>query len=102
MRNGAALAGVILVLIFGVRPLFKLLRTAAKDDAEALDGEGHALPSAGAGARNETPAKAAAPDSQELTEQVELARRIAREQPDDALQALRRMLASDGDTARAA
>jgi len=38
------------------------------------------------------------PDREELSAQIELAQRIAREQPDDALQALRRMLSETRST----
>lgn len=89
VRYGLALLGVLLVLLLGVRPLIKALRSpsaAALDESEASEG---AL-----GVEGPRPAAALAPPvtPERLVEQVSLAQRIALERPDDAVQALREML----------
>ncbi|WP_137681381.1 flagellar basal-body MS-ring/collar protein FliF [Aurantiacibacter suaedae] len=110
LRNVVALLSVLLVLLLAVRPMLKAVNNRldpsraaksrqnddeAEDDEEYSDdeGEGEALPS------EERPALLpssadfpGATNNEALTQQIELARRITREQPDDALQALRRML----------
>ena len=87
VRIGAALIGVLLVLLLGVRPLIKALKgektiVPAGDDEE--DGEG-AAPAQRA-------AIAAPIDAATLGAQVGLAQRIALEKPDEAVLALREML----------
>jgi flagellar M-ring protein FliF len=103
-RIGAALLGVLLVLLLGVRPLIKALKrdpapvAAAKDeeeaDTETLDEDGNPLPAA-------TPRNALPPpvDAAALGEQLGLARRIVSQQPDDAVLALREMLAPTPEAA---
>jgi flagellar M-ring protein FliF len=91
-RIGAALLGVLLVLLLGVRPLIKALKrdgapsdTFAEGDEDEAEAEG-AVPA---------PRRAlSAPpvDAEALGQQVGLARRIVMEQPDDAVLALREML----------
>ena len=98
VRNGVALLSVLLVLLLAVRPALKALTGRKKgeeqadeedaDGSEDEDGETPRLASA-------TSAAPAAPDRDQLNAQIELAQRIVREQPEDALQALRRMI---GDT----
>lgn len=107
IRNVAAVLGVLLVLLLAVRPMIKAANPNKEkkakgkkgkkskssdddddDDEDDEDGEASA---------NTDVTSVPAPSSEQLSEQVELARRIAREQPDDALQALRRML-SEPDT----
>ncbi|MFB0613807.1 flagellar basal-body MS-ring/collar protein FliF [Aurantiacibacter poecillastricola] len=92
LRYGTALLAVVLGLLFGVRPIMKALRgpqeTPAEDeadDAEVIEAE---IPLTSQPA----PILTAGPD--ELREQVELARRLANEQPERAVVALRRMLAT--------
>ncbi|OYX66892.1 MAG: flagellar M-ring protein FliF [Sphingomonadales bacterium 32-64-17] len=125
LRNVVALLSVVLVLLLAVRPLLKTVSNrldpsrAAKsrqDDEEAADdaeesdedGEGEALPKEERPVLLPSSADFASPsDNEALTQQIELARRITREQPDDALQALRRMLrevppAAEPDEAAAA
>lgn len=94
LRNAVALLSVLLVLLLGVRPLLKMLRgdkpRADKDakgngDSEEQDGEALAGP--------DQEALPAPVDREQLAQQVELAKRIVREKPDDALIALREMLA---------
>ena len=84
VRNAVALLAVLLVLLLGVRPALKMLKgkgsKADKDDAP-MEGMQTLLP---------TPNTL---DREDLDAQIQLAQRIAREQPDDAVQALRRMLA---------
>ena len=86
VRNGVALIAVLLVLIFVVRPLMKMARgKAAKAGAANASQQGE-------GAAQIMPPEAKY-DREGLDEQIELAQRIAREQPQDAVLALRRMLA---------
>lgn len=99
LRNVVALLSVLLVLLLAVRPLLKAVtrridppvavgEAVAEDGAEDAGKDGGGEDSAG-----ETDAAPLALDpSGELPRQIEAARRIAREQPDDAVQALRRML----------
>jgi len=91
VRNGVALLSVLLVLLLGVRPAIKALTGRNKPEDEAEDGEDEgaedgrqALPSASLPAPTFS--------RERLAGEIELAQRIAREQPDDALAALRRML----------
>ncbi|MBA3055006.1 MAG: flagellar M-ring protein FliF [Sphingomonadales bacterium] len=87
-RYAAALIGVILVLLLGVRPLVKALR---RDPAAAAEQAATTTGSADAGKL--TAALSAAPaDAALLGRQVGHARRIVLEQPDDAVMALREML----------
>ncbi|RIV81338.1 flagellar M-ring protein FliF [Aurantiacibacter xanthus] len=112
LRNVVALLSVVLVLLLAVRPLLKAVtnkldpsRAAkvrdddddnASDDDEALDEDG----TREIEREDEVPAllphpaadHSGPPRNDALSQQIELARRITREQPDDALQALRRML----------
>jgi len=96
LRYGTALLAVILGLLLGVRPIMKALRgpqpADGTEDAEIPavvegpeDAEIPLTAQSSAGQR-------ATPD--DLREQVELARRLANEQPERAVTALRRMLAT--------
>ena len=86
VRNGVALIAVLLVLIFVVRPLMKMARgKGGKPVAADPSGEGE-------GAAQIMPPEGGY-DREGLDAQIELAQRIAREQPQDAVLALRRMLA---------
>lgn len=81
VRTVAALLGVLLVLLMGVRPLVRALK---RDPAQAAT-------------RDETEPKAPPPadpslDAAVLARQVGLAQRIVEEKPEDALVALRTML----------
>lgn len=107
VRNAVALISVLLVLLLAVRPALKLLGGRKKDKAaadETLDETSQAMADAlgddedgaddGATPRRE-PARTAItamPDNGQLTQQIELAQRIVREKPEDALLALRRMI----------
>ena len=88
-RSVVALLAVLLVLLLGVRPLLKTLR---KDPATTTaEGEGADLAQP-----DENPARdpvTGAIDAELLGRQVNLAQRIVEEKPDDALHALRQMLA---------
>ena len=90
LRNAVALIAVLLVLFLAVRPAVRARTRSEYDDEENADGETRmsserqALVPAGAVVEM--------PNRQRLAAQIELAQRIVREQPDDALQALRRML----------
>lgn len=93
VRNGVAILGVLLVLFLAVRPAIKALRPAPPKTDEDTDEE----------ADPEAPPALAGPEAmpevsiepQALDGQIELAQRIARENPDDAVLALRRLLAED-------
>lgn len=93
LRYGTALLAVILGLLFGVRPIMKALR-----GPQATEGEEAATPSAIADAGEipltPQPIPGQANGQDDLREQVELARRLANEQPERAVVALRRMLAT--------
>ncbi len=84
VRNVVALIAVLLVLLLGVRPALKLFKSkGGKADRNAADAEGSA---------QRLPAPATI-DREGLDAQIQAAQRIAREQPEDAVMALRRMLA---------
>ena len=87
-RYGVALIGVILTLLLGVRPLVKALKRDPAPPPGAPESEGDE--SAAAAPR---PALAAPIDAAQLGQQVSLAQRIVLEQPDEAVRALREMLA---------
>ena len=83
-RIGAALLGVLLVLLLGVRPLVKALKRDGATPVAAEDEAGAAPALRGA---------IAAPiDAAALGQQVGFAQRIVMEKPDDAVLALREML----------
>ncbi len=95
VRNAAALIGVILALLLGIRPLIKALgkrksgQTGAGEEGAQTGGQPAVI------SLNPGPV-----DPAILREQVGLARKLAAEQPDRAVVALRRMLAapSQNDT----
>ena len=87
LRNAVALIAVVLVLLFAVRPVVKSL-TGRKDLQEDSD---EPIPFMRQ-SRMAADTSAEGPTRESLSAQIELAQRIVREQPDDALQALRRML----------
>jgi flagellar M-ring protein FliF len=87
VRNAVALLAVLLVLLLAVRPALKMLKgKGAKGDKAGADAGG-----AHDAAQIMLPASGF--DREDLDAQIQLAQRIAREQPDDAVLALRRMLA---------
>ena len=96
VRYVTALIAVLLVLLLGVRPLIARLKS--KAGGEAPDGDA-ATPaptsadSSGAAAMNTSGADPQA----DLPEQVRLARTLANEQPERALEALQRMLQSPAE-----
>jgi len=93
LRYGVGLIVALLGLLFVVRPIMKGLRPAAAEQSEE-DGEDNSVtdPDASAAGLPDSSGQAGV-SSQDLQEQVELARRLAAEQPDRAAAALRRMLA---------
>jgi len=95
VRNLVALICVVLVLLFVARPIVRALTSRKDEEGEQAEGEMTVLP---AGRRPALIAMNDEPDREELSAQIELAQRIAREQPDDALQALRRMLSETRST----
>lgn len=94
VRNVVALISVMLVLFLVARPIVRALTRPRDRAEEQADGAepSHTLPVAA------VPHMQAGPDREQLSAQIELAQRIAREQPDDALQALRRMLSDARQT----
>jgi len=108
LRNVVALLSVLLVLLLAVRPLLKALTNkielGSSDDGES-EGDDEEVGAGETGgsdgedtlaANPAQPGELPAPNSAALAEQIELARRITREQPEDALQALRKMLREQG------
>lgn len=105
LRNGVALLAVLLVLLLGVRPLIKALRRepaaagetsakAGRTDEEMAEHDEADEPAA----LEPPPAPALDPitgavDPEQLNRQVDFAQRLARERPDNAVIALRKMLA---------
>lgn len=99
LRYGTALIAVILGLLLGVRPIINALRGPKRDETEAEDSEetGTDATDPATGLPNRTLAGGTLvgqPAQDDLREQVELARRLANEQPERAAAALRRMLAA--------
>jgi flagellar M-ring protein FliF len=88
VRSAVALIAVLLVLLLAVRPVVKSL-TRRNEEAEDSD---EPLPFTPRSRARALPAGEDQPNRESLSAQIELAQRIVREQPDDALQALRRML----------
>lgn len=95
VRSVVALLAVLLVLLLGVRPLVRALKRDPAAPA-ASDEQADAAPDGelGDGAHPADPAAPRAVDAALLGRQVGLAQRIVDEKPDDALHALRKMLAS--------
>lgn len=83
VRSVVALLAVLLVLLIGVRPLIRALRSDKGEPDAATVADGTLPPAANAGG---------AVDAALLGRQVSLAQRIVEEKPDDALVALRQML----------
>ncbi len=118
-RYGAALIAVLLGLLLGVRPILKALRGDEKDkksakakadgedaaEDEEVSGEEAGNPEIGGAAGDQDLARSdpqvidggvlqAAPAPETLDEQIALARELATQQPERAVSALQRMLAS--------
>ncbi len=94
LRYGVGLIVALLGLVFVIRPIMRALRpqpAAEQDEAETIEGAADGAAATLPSPRN-TAEQASLP-SDELREQVDLARRLASEQPDRAAAALRRMLA---------
>ncbi|MFC4254891.1 flagellar M-ring protein FliF [Altererythrobacter xixiisoli] len=123
VRNGVALLSVLLVLLLAVRPAIKAFtrkqqaQAATNPELAVLDEDGVVIEAGERRFEDERrdgptdlhaeprPSPASTLVSREerdendrLASQIELAQRIAREQPADALQALRRMLGEDNKT----
>ncbi len=118
LRNGVALLSVLLVLLLAVRPALKAFtrkQQAVLEPQLALPADGMLInqddnaPDGPAELRAEPRPKPASTmvsaeertENDRLNSQIELAQRIAREQPADALHALRRMLGEDNKTSGA-
>ena len=109
-RYGAGLIALLLGLLLGVRPIIKAWRgkeedAEDEDDEENEDADGvEVLAAGGATASLAGPSGASSGGlstggsgpsaADELREQVDLARKLAHEQPERAVAALRRMLAA--------
>ncbi len=87
VRNVVALLAVLLVLLLAVRPALKMLRGKGGKGAPSADGA-----KGGDGTAQLMPPHAEI-DREGLDAQIQLAQQIAREQPQDAVMALRRLLA---------
>jgi flagellar M-ring protein FliF len=98
VRYGAGLLAVLLVLLLGVRPLIRAFK---REPAENPAGDDLAPEQTGEDDEDAPGAarKPAPPDPAMLSQQVGLAQRIVAEQPDNALVALRQMLAQPGTEA---
>jgi flagellar M-ring protein FliF len=98
LRNAVALLAVLLVLLLAVRPMLKAFTRDRRTDEDetGFDGE------PGRGGTLAVIGGDAGPDRDRLAAQIELAQRIVREKPDDALLALRRMLGDRRKEAEAA
>src|SRR5690606_6886067 len=97
LRNVVALIAVLLVLLLGVRPLVKAVSGRKKGKADTgaegeESGENGGAIQLGGGRLSMMPDVEIGSDRERLAAQIELAQRIVREKPDDALLALRRML----------
>src|SRR5690606_17590257 len=97
LRNVVALIAVLLVLLLGVRPLVKAVSGRKKGKADTgaegeESGENGGAIQLGGGRLSMMPDVEIGSDRDRLAAQIELAQRIVREKPDDALLALRRML----------
>ncbi|MEO0642648.1 MAG: flagellar basal-body MS-ring/collar protein FliF [Pseudomonadota bacterium] len=111
LRYGTALVAVLMVLVLAVRPLIASAKAKAatsnnaKDDNKALTNEAQETPDALIASNDGAPSQGHATRSDNLEglpEQVRLARTLANEQPDRALEALQRMLQPDDDKAQRA
>lgn len=90
LRYAVALIAVLLVMLLAVRPIVKALTSRKGSEDETPDGE---MPANRGTALVPARVNMLQPiDREQLSAQIELAQRIVREQPDDALRALRRML----------
>jgi flagellar M-ring protein FliF len=96
VRSAVALIAVLLVLLLAVRPIVKAL-TGRKDESEG-DAAGDAPARERRALMPGSGVTVEMPDRERLSAQIEMAQRIVREQPDDALQALRRMLSDARET----
>ena len=90
VRGVIALIGVLLVLLLAVRPLLKLLKREPGEIEEGAAEDGKVLAIKGRAA----PATHA--DGTIIAKQIELAQRMVEEKPEQAVVALRRMLAQPG------
>ena len=91
VRNAVALISVLLILFLVARPIVRSL-TAPKEENEGEEGGEGDIAALPAARRMNLQPMQGEPDREQLSAQIELAQRIVREQPDDALLALRRML----------
>lgn len=107
VRYGTALITVVLVLLFAVRPLIRKIRGRGEAAGRAAAGAGAGgILASGDGADAEDPAMPPGAGSSiaigDLPRQVELARRLAAQQPERAVEALQRMLESPDTSGPAA
>ena len=93
VRSAVALLAVLLVLLLGVRPLIKALKREPTGTVAGGEEAGEGEEGAGPAPHPATQAV----DAALLGRQVSLAQRIVEEKPEDALHALRQMLAETPD-----
>ncbi len=106
MRNAVALIAVLLFMVMGVRPLVKALKRETPAPAPASAEEGRQVEpevdlAAEVAAANPVDPETGQIDEGLLQRQIGLAQRLADEQPESAVIALRQLL-KQGDEARAA
>jgi len=100
LRYGTSLIAVILGLLLGVRPIINALRGPKRDgadeedDGELTEGAAASPTQYGGQIVGQTAGQGVSSAQDDLREQVDLARRLASEQPERAAAALRRMLAA--------
>jgi flagellar M-ring protein FliF len=96
LRHSVALIGVILALLFGVRPLVRAIK-GKREEKEDEEGEALALTDGTGEEPTLLSGKGLDVDPlahTTLREQIELTRKLAAERPDHAAETLRRMLAA--------
>lgn len=101
LRYVTALIAVLLVLMLAVRPLIKRMRDPAAK-AEEGDEAGTDTPAVQGERQSALGAVADGSQTVDLPQRVELARKLATDQPDRAVEALQRMLENPADQAKGA
>ena len=100
VRNGVAILAVLLVLLLAVRPAIKALK--ARTEPSENEGEDEETVLVKGPDGTYSPAPNPGVDREALDAQIALAQRIARENPDDAVRALRLLLSDNSHQGQAA
>ncbi|GAA3790246.1 flagellar basal-body MS-ring/collar protein FliF [Qipengyuania pelagi] len=101
VRNGVAILAVLLVLLLAVRPAIKALKARTEPTSES-EGEDEETVLVKGPDGTYSPAPNPGVDREALDAQIALAQRIARENPDDAVRALRLLLSDNSHQGQAA